>query len=85
MKNIFLKLKYLLLFELFCVNYLAQTKDTLVPKTVEIKEDVNVVKKRKYIYSVSNRFNDDEKYDVFKFTPSFQKVLLKRFIISFLK
>ena len=72
MKNIFLKLKYLLLFELFCVNYLAQTKDTLVPKTVEIKEEVNVVKKRKYIYSVSNRFNDDEKYDVFKFTPSFQ-------------
>jgi hypothetical protein len=72
MKTLFLKLTYVIFFELLCASYFAQQKDSSAPKTIEVKEELNVTKKRKFIYSVSNRFSDDEKYDVFKFTPSSQ-------------
>ncbi|MBC7695490.1 MAG: PD40 domain-containing protein [Burkholderiales bacterium] len=69
----------LILFTLFLIMgqwLLAQQKDSLPVKPIEIKEDVNVAKKRKFIYFVSNRLSDDDKYDVFKVTPSSQSPAL---------
>ncbi len=53
-----------------CHTFVAQQKDSL--KIPLNKEEVNAIKKRRFIYFVSNRLSDDDKYDVFKITPSFQ-------------
>ena len=50
----------------------AQQKDSTVSKLVEVKEDLNTLKKRKFVYLISNRLSEDDKYDVFKMTPGTQ-------------
>lgn len=50
----------------------AQQKDSASVKVTEVKEDLNSLKKRKYIYFISDRLSDDDKLDVFKMTPSSQ-------------
>ncbi len=47
----------------------AQHKDTTLIKVAETKEE-NSAKKRKFIYFISDRISDDDKYDIFKITPS---------------
>lgn len=76
MKSVFLKLTLFTLFELFCATLFAQQKDSSISKHAEIKEDFNVAKKRKFIYFISNRLSDDDKFDVFKISPSSQSPAL---------
>jgi tetratricopeptide (TPR) repeat protein len=68
MRTLFLKLILLSLFQLVAADLLAQ-KDSLTTKSSEIKEDPNAKKNRKFIYFISNRLSDDDKFDVFKVTP----------------
>ncbi len=48
----------------------AQKLDSIKPKSLDIKEEFTLTKKRKYTYFVSDRLSDDNKYDVFKITPT---------------
>ncbi|MES2762913.1 MAG: hypothetical protein V4677_11930 [Bacteroidota bacterium] len=63
-----MKLTLLLLFQIVTTALFAQ-KDSLSPKPVEVKEDPNAKRNRKFIYFISNRLSDDDKFDVFKVTP----------------
>ena len=66
----------LLFFVTLCLPIFAQQKDSLPVKQTEIKEDPNALRKRKFIYFISNRSSDDDKFDVFKITPSSQSPAL---------
>lgn len=72
MKPLLLNLIYLIIAGLCCTPLFAQQLDSLTAQSSITKEDVNVAKKRKFIYLVSNRLSDDDKYDVFKIIPSSQ-------------
>ena len=67
MKYFFLIPILFVLFSLFSSTLVAQKKDSL---TIETKEDPNSVKKRNYIYFISNRTCEDDKFDIYKMTPS---------------
>ncbi|MES2566169.1 MAG: hypothetical protein V4565_04850 [Bacteroidota bacterium] len=71
MKSSWFKHIYLLIFAFANLILYSQQKDSLT-KQSEIKEDINTVKKRKFIYFISNRASDDDKFDVFKTSPSSQ-------------
>jgi len=51
---------------------ITQKKDSIKPKPVVIKEDVGVARKKKYTYIVSDRLSEDDKFDIFKTTPTSQ-------------
>ena len=72
MRFLFSKYIYFVFFVILhlCIN--AQQKDSSLVKTAEIKEDISVAKKRKFIYLISDRLSDDDKLDVFKFSPGSQ-------------
>lgn len=70
MKSYFFKIACTIAFQCVAFVFFCQTKDSLVTKTIEIKEDVNTTIKRKFNYFISDRFCDDEKLDVFKVIPS---------------
>jgi tetratricopeptide (TPR) repeat protein len=55
---------------LFPALLFAQKKDSLVPKK-DAKEDA-LTKRRKYNYFVSDRLSEDDKYDIFRITPTNQ-------------
>lgn len=69
MPNLSFKNIILFFFTFSCIAIYAQQKDSVVTPT---KEETNTVKKRRFLYFVSNRLSDDDKYDVFKITPSSQ-------------
>lgn len=54
----------------------AQQKDSAVTKPAEVKEEINAVKKRKFVYLISDRLSDDDKFDVFKMSPGSQSPAL---------
>lgn len=68
MKALFFKLILLTLFQIVTAGLFAQ-KDSLAPKPLEVREDPNAKRNRKFIYFISNRLSDDDKFDVFKATP----------------
>ena len=70
MKTIFLKLIFIVALTLVNSILFAQQKDSVITKTPDTKEETNTVKKRKFIYLISDRLSDDDKLDVFKMTPS---------------
>lgn len=47
----------------------AQKKDSVI-KVTEVKEDFLQSRKRKYTYIVSDRLSQDERFDIFKITPT---------------
>ena len=63
---------YFFLFTIFIYStVLGQTKEAVTSsKTDSVKEDLNVAKKRKFTYFVSDRLCDDNKYDIFKAVPT---------------
>lgn len=65
-------LKFIFVYALTSVSSVlfAQQKDSIVTKTPDTKEETNTIKKRKFIYLISDRLSDDDKLDVFKMTPS---------------
>ena len=69
MKPLLYNYIFLILLFLSGLSLQAQQKDSILVNSAEIKEEVNVSKKRKFTYFVSNRLSDDDKYDVFKFVP----------------
>lgn len=71
----FFKSIFLILFTFAGLIVSAQQNDSLA-KPAEIKEEVGVAKKRKFIYFISNRISDDDKYDVFKISPGSQSPAL---------
>ncbi|MBI3518914.1 MAG: PD40 domain-containing protein [Bacteroidetes bacterium] len=76
MRPLLFKLILLAVFECMGSFLLAQQKDSVTAKLTEVKEDINAPKKRKFIYFVSNRASDDDKYDVFKISPGSQSPAL---------
>jgi hypothetical protein len=72
MRQLFSKYFFLFVFAFLNLFINAQQKDSLVSKPNEVKEDINVAKKRKFIYLISDRLSDDDKFDVFKLSPSSQ-------------
>ena len=64
------KYSFLILCWLFAIYAFAQKKDSISAPSSIIKEDVPHTKKRKFIYFVSDRSNEDHKYDIFKIIPS---------------
>lgn len=76
MKATFFKLILLTLFYLISVSLFSQQKDSLAPKAAEVKEDVNAKRNRKYFYFISTRLSDDDKFDIFKTTPSSSPALI---------
>jgi tetratricopeptide (TPR) repeat protein len=69
MRTHFFKLILIVLFQAISTSILAQ-KDSTSQKTSEIKEEPTVKKNKKFIYFISTRLSDDDKYDIFKITPS---------------
>src|ERR1700740_2904741 len=65
MKSNTIKLSLLILFGLFAYSLSPQKKDSTA-----VKEDAPHNKKRKFVYFVSDRVNEDNKYDIFKIIPS---------------
>jgi hypothetical protein len=68
-------IKLIFFLTLLCCSAYAQKKDSLIPKTnpvKEIKEDQLQAKKRKFTYFVSDRLSHDDKFDIFKITPTEQ-------------
>lgn len=57
---------------MFCHALSAQQKDSTVVKPAEVKEESNPAKKKNFVYFISTRISDDDKYDVFKITPGIQ-------------
>jgi hypothetical protein len=76
MNSLFFKIIFLAGFGFIHSSFFAQQKDSIAAKPLEVKEDINAVRKRKFIYFISNRLSDDDKYDVFKITPSSQSPAL---------
>lgn len=70
MRPHFFKILLFVLFQLASLINWAQQKDSLQAKNSEVKESVNEPKKKKFIYFISNRLSEDDKYDVFKAAPS---------------
>ncbi len=70
MKTIFFKLIFIIALTLVNPILFAQQKDSITTKALDAKEETNTVKKRKFIYLISDRLSDDDKLDVFKMTPS---------------
>lgn len=70
MKTIFFKLIFIIALTLVNPVLFAQQKDSTTTKALDAKEETNTVKKRKFIYLISDRLSDDDKLDVFKMTPS---------------
>ncbi|MGZ4098190.1 MAG: hypothetical protein ACXVNM_04890, partial [Bacteroidia bacterium] len=58
---------FLSLGSLFAV---AQKKDSTVARPIEVKDDFLQSRKRKYTYIVSDRLSHDERFDIFKITPT---------------
>jgi tetratricopeptide (TPR) repeat protein len=71
-----IQLIFFLLFFVFSKQFFAQN-DSLKPKTdtiklikkIELEEDFFALKKKKFTYFVSNRYSEDNKYDIFKSVP----------------
>ncbi|MFY7936026.1 MAG: hypothetical protein ACOVOQ_01510, partial [Flavobacterium sp.] len=61
MRQLFSKYLFLYVFVFLNLFLNAQQKDSLVSKPNEVKEDINVAKKRKFIYLISDRLSDDDK------------------------
>lgn len=66
-KSLFFKLIFIIALTFVNTILVAQQKDSAISVP---KEDINVAKKRKFIYLISDRLSDDDKLDVFKMTPS---------------
>ncbi len=66
-KSLFFKLIFIIALTFVNTILVAQQKDSAISIP---KEDINVAKKRKFIYLISDRLSDDDKLDVFKMTPS---------------
>lgn len=68
------RLSYILIVVFTLINLVsfAQQKDSVVNPSVEVKEEINAPKKRKFVYLISDRLSDDDKFDVFKLIPSSQ-------------
>jgi hypothetical protein len=65
------KLFILIIFQLIGLSVLSQKKDSLaIPKTPAAKEEVLTPKKRKFTYFISDRLSEEDKYDIFKITPT---------------
>lgn len=75
-RSVFFTLVLFAISELIGSSLFAQKKDSLIPKPTELKEDLSAVKKRNFIYFISNRLSDDDKFDVFKVTPGTQSPAL---------
>ena len=56
MKYLFLKITLILAFTLVNQISFAQQKDSVVIKPLEIKEEPNPLKKRKFVYLISDRW-----------------------------
>lgn len=76
MKNLFLKFTSLIVFVFASTILFAQQKDSAIVKPTEVKEDINPLKKRKFVYLISDRLSDDDKLDVFKMSPGTQSPAL---------
>ncbi len=70
MKFVYIKIILLILFELFAFSLAAQKPDSTNTPLPSVKEDLLQNKKRKFVYFVSDRVNEDNKYDIFKIIPS---------------
>lgn len=70
MKRIFLKCFVPCLIYLFSSALFAQQKDSMDAKPIEVNENPASKKAKKFIYFISTRLSDDDKYDIFKVTPS---------------
>ncbi|HXB41284.1 MAG TPA: hypothetical protein VNZ49_12130 [Bacteroidia bacterium] len=70
MKTLFHKSIFVLLLSLSGVYGYSQKKDSVKTLPPIPKDDVLQSKKKKFLYFVSNRVSEDEKYDLFKFIPS---------------
>ncbi len=68
----FLVFELILFFTLICTFSYSQKKDSLTTKVIPVKEDYLQAKKRKYTYFVSDRLSHDDKFDIFKITPTAQ-------------
>ena len=67
MKIIYFKTILLIQFVICCSTLVAQQNDSL---SKEQKEDGNIIRKRNYIYFISNRTCEDDKFDIYKMAPS---------------
>ncbi len=71
MKSLFFRLIVFIAFQFIYFSISAQNKDSLAPtKTPVIKEDALLTKKRKFTYFISDRSSEEDKYDIFKITPT---------------
>jgi tetratricopeptide (TPR) repeat protein len=69
MRTHFFKLVLFALLQTLATSVFAQ-KDSLATKSNDVKEDPTAKKNRKFIYFISTRLSDDDKYDIFKVAPS---------------
>ncbi len=69
-KTLFYKGITALLLSLIGFSGYSQKKDSVKTTPPIAKDDILQSKKRKFLYFVSNRVSEDDKYDMFKFIPS---------------
>jgi hypothetical protein len=68
MRIVYIRFLLFLFFGMVPQLSFSQKKDST--HTAQLKEDVPQNKKRKFVYFVSDRVNEDNKYDIFKIIPS---------------